>query len=176
MSAPLVQLDFAANRTRVTPLGVILLMLGLGAAAAAYLEYRSVEQRRAGLELKLAAALRQGRPQTSVDPRAVRLLEEADRVAQQLGTPWTGLLEELELASRDTQGQVAVLSIEPDQEKHSVHITGESRTLPIALAYLQRLQSAHSLRYPMLDSHDVRTDDAERPVRFAMTAEWREAP
>jgi hypothetical protein len=44
------------------------------------------------------------------------------------------------------------------------------------LAYVQRLQTSTLLRYPMLDSHDVKTDDPQRPVRFAMTAEWRELP
>jgi len=28
----------------------------------------------------------------------------------------------------------------------------------------------------MLDTHDVKIDDPQRPIRFALTAEWREAP
>jgi hypothetical protein len=55
-----------------------------------------------------------------------------------------------------------------------VHITGESRDLPRVLAYLGRLQSSALLRYPMIDSHEVRTDDPQRPVRFALSAEWRQ--
>src|SRR2546430_10623420 len=45
--------------------------------------------------------------------------------------PYTTLfrsLAELESASRDSSGQIAVLSIEPDAVKHNVHITGESRS------------------------------------------------
>ncbi len=57
-----------------------------------------------------------------------------------------------------------------------MHITGEAKDLPLALAYVQRLQSSSLLRYPMLDSHELKADDPQRPVRFAMTAEWREAP
>jgi len=111
-----------------------------------------------------------------IDERGIRLIEDAGRVVRELGTPWTNLLAELEVASRDTQGQIAVLSVEPDHEKHRVHITGESRDLPLALAYVRRLQSSRALRYPMLDSHEVRADDAQRPVRFAMTAEWSGLP
>lgn len=176
MSAPPVQLDFVRQRAPLTTVGAVLLLLGLGAAATAYLEYRHLEGRRAGLELKLEAALRSSHRDPALDARAAGLTAEAGRVAQELGTPWTKLLAELEAASRDSTGAVALLSIEPDHAKRVVHITGESRDLPLVLAYLGRLQGSTLLRYPMLDSHDVKTDDAQRPVRFAMSAEWREAP
>jgi hypothetical protein len=176
MSAPLVSVDFVHRRSRPTLAGALLLLLGVSAAASAWLEYRFIETRRAGLELKLQAAARHVQHQPGLDLRTAGLTEEAGRVAAELGTPWTKLLTELEAASRDSTGQVAVLSIEPDHDKHNVHITGESRDLPLALAYVQRLQTSALLRYPMLDSHEVKTDDAQRPVRFAMTAEWRELP
>jgi hypothetical protein len=175
MSAPAVTVDFANRRSRVTLAGAVLLLLGVSAAAAACLEYRLIETRRAGLDLKLQAAERHGRHDPALDLRAAGLTEEAGRVVAELGTPWTKLLTELEAASRDS-GQIALLSIEPDHAKHNVHITAESRDLPLALAYVQRLQTSSLLRFPMLDSHEVKTDDAQRPVRFAMTAEWRELP
>jgi len=176
MSAPAVILDFASGRARMTLAGIVLFLLGVGAAGAAWLEYRAVEARRAGLELKLESSLRRSQHGLVIDERGIRLIEDAGRVVRELGTPWTNLLAELEVASRDTQGQIAVLSVEPDHEKHRVHITGESRDLPLALAYVRRLQSSRALRYPMLDSHEVRADDAQRPVRFAMTAEWSGLP
>jgi hypothetical protein len=176
MSAPPVALDFAGRRVRTTLVSVTLLVLGSGAAVAACLQYRAVEARRAGLELRLEALLRQSQHDPATDQRTAHLAEEAARAALELGTPWTSLLAELEIASRDTKGQIAVLSVEPDHEKHRVHITAESRDLPLALAYVQTLQASRSLRYPMLDSHEVRSDDAQRPVRFAMSAEWRELP
>jgi len=176
MSAPIVNLDFVSRRVPLTLLSGVLLLLGVSAVAAAYLGHRFIEMRRAGLELKLQAVTRHGQHDPTLDARAAGLTEEAGRMAQELATPWTKLLAELETASRDSGGQIAVLSIEPDHAKHNVHITGESRDLPVALAYVQRLQASSLLRYPMLDSHEVKTDDAQRPVRFAMTAEWRELP
>jgi hypothetical protein len=177
MSAPVpVMLDFAHSRARITLVGVALLVLGTCVAAGAYAEYRVLVARRAGLELKLEAANSRNRHGLITDARAVGFAEAAGRMAAELGTPWTKLLAELETASRDATGQVAVLSIEPDHGKHNVHITGEAKDLPLALAYVQRLQASSLLRYPMLDSHEVKTDDPQRPVRFAMTADWREAP
>jgi len=176
MSAPPVLIDFANARPRAPRAGLVLLVLGIAVASATLLEYRAIEAQRAGLELKLAVSTRHSQRDPADAPRRAHASEEATRVARELGTPWTTLLAELEAASRDSQGQISVLSIEPDHEKHRVHISGESRNLPVALAYIEKLQAARSLRYPMLDSHDVKTDDAQRPVRFALTAEWRELP
>jgi hypothetical protein len=168
--------NFVNRRASLTLAGGVLLLLGLAAAGAACLEYRFMEARRAGLELKLEAALRRAPREPHNDAQAAALVADAGRVAEELGTPWTSLLAELEVASRDTSGQIAILSVEPDGEKHRVHITAESRDLPLALAYVERLQASRLLRYPMLDNHDVRADEAERPVHFAMTAEWRPSP
>ena len=173
MSARSVSLDFAARRRPVTLAGAALLLLGIGAATTTYLQYRHLESRRAVLELKLDAALRRAHRDPATDLRAQGMSAEAGRLAQELGTPWTALLAELEAASTDSNNQVAVLSIEPDHAKRLVRITGESRDLPTALAYVQRLQQSTLLRYPMLDSHDVKNDDPQRPVRFALSAEWR---
>ncbi|MGH8276661.1 MAG: hypothetical protein ACRETH_08190, partial [Steroidobacteraceae bacterium] len=122
MSAPLVTVDFVTRRSPLTLAGGVLLLLGVSAAGAACLEYRLIQTRRAGLELKLEAAMRHGRRDPAVDARSAGLTEEAGRVALELGTPWTRLLTELEAASHDSADQIAVLSIEPDPAKHSVHI------------------------------------------------------
>jgi hypothetical protein len=176
MSGPLVTLDFAAPRGRTTLAGVALLMIGLLALTAAGFEYYSLNSRRAGLELRLAASLRQSRPDPRSDARTARANDAAAGVATELGTPWTALLADLELASRDSAGRVAVLAIEPDHEKHRVRISGESRDLTGALAYLDRLQTGSTLQFPMLDSHEVVADDKEHPLRFTLTADWRALP
>src|SRR5215469_14736907 len=176
MSGPRVALDFVSRRSPLTLAGGVLLALGLGAAVATYFEYRSIDDRRAGLERKLQTLTRRSQRDPAQELRATALGEEAARVAQDLGTPWTSLLAEFEAASRDSAEQIALLSVEPDHAKHHVRVTGESRDLPRVLAYVQRLQSSALLRHPMLESHDVKTDDPQHPVRFALTAEWKEGP
>jgi len=174
MSAPPVKLNFTGRRTRVTVAGVLLLLVGVGATAATCIEYRLLEARRAGLTLKLDALNRQTHRDPAQDMRNAALSEAAGGVVRQLGAAWTGLLAELEGASHDSAADIALLSIEPDAGKHNVRITGESRDLPGVLAYVERLQTVASLRYPTLESHDVRSDDPQHPVRFALSAEWRQ--
>jgi len=41
--------------------------------------------------------------------------------------PWTAVLSDLEVASRDSGGAISVLSVEPDPDKRRVRIDGESK-------------------------------------------------
>jgi len=176
MSPPRLRIDFAKRHRPLSLAGGLLLLLGVGAALATYVEYRALDSRLRGAELRLEAANHRSHPDSAQTLRTSALAEEAGRTAEELAAPWTALLAELEAASRDSSDQVSLLSVEPDHAKHRLRITGESRSLPLALAYVQRLQTSAVLRYPMLESHEVKTDDAQRPVRFAMTADWKEAP
>jgi hypothetical protein len=175
MSTPLL-LDFAAPRVRTTLTGVVLLIVGLSGVTLACLEYRAVARQRAGLELKLADTVRRSSRNPGDDAHAERRNEEATSITRELGTPWTGVLADLEAASRASEGEISLLALEPDHDKHRILIKAESKTLPLALAYLKRLQESHALRFPMLDSHEIVADDKDHPVRFTMTADWLEGP
>ena len=175
MSAPLlISVDFSGRRAPLTLAGTLLLVVGVLGTAGAWIEYRQLEASRAGLELKLAAAQRSNHRDPAQDVRNANFTQEIAKVAQELTTPWTGLLAELETASHDSASDIALLSLEPDESKHMVRVTGESRDLPRVLAYVERLQKSALLRYPMLETHEVRSDDPQRPIRFAVSAEWRQ--
>jgi hypothetical protein len=177
MSAPpLISVDFSGRRAPLTLASTVLLIAGALAIAGAFVEYRRLEAARAGLELKRDAANRHAHHDPAQETRNRDLTQEIGKVVTELTTPWTRLLAELEGASHDSASDIALLSVEPDESKHLVHVTGESRDLPRVLAYVGRLQSSALLRYPMLDSHEVRTEDPQHPVRFALSAEWRQPP
>jgi hypothetical protein len=175
---PSIQVDFAGGRRSFSWAGGLLLGVGLLAAGAVLLEYRDADRHRAGLELRLDAAARAAAraappPESAADARVALSAQQA---ALDLATPWTLLLAELEQASKQTQGEVALLGVEPDHAKHNVRVTAEARTLAQALAYVKQLQSSRSLVYPMLDRHEIRADDAQHPVRFELTGAWRDTP
>lgn len=170
----LIEIDFAQPTRRVSWLGALLLGLGAVAAAVVGLEYRAVQARRAAVELRLTAVALAAQRSTRL-PLEPLLEGRGQTAVRELSTPWTALLAELESASQDSASQVALLGVEPDHAKHSVHIIGEARNLGLALAYVQRLQRSSALRYPMLESHQVQAEDPEHPVRFELTSEWRDA-
>jgi hypothetical protein len=175
MSAPRLQLDFVQRRSRGGAVGIAVATVGVLSLAAVLVQRHELTARLAGLELRnseLAERANHGR-----SPQSVGGLDSqnAEKTVRELGTPWSQLLAQLETASSDTENEVAVLAVEPDHAKHRVKVTAEARDLDRALSYVQRLRKAPNLRYPMLDSHELRTEDANHPVRFQVSADWSDA-
>jgi hypothetical protein len=171
-------LDFEGTRPRFGAVSVLLLALGALSVAAVGVLYYQASRHRAGLEYRVAAEIRAKTPKDLSHHDAVadaRISKGAEQAAQDLATPWTALLAELEQASKDTHDDVALLGVDPDHAKHSVRISAEARSLDHALAFVIRLQSSHALDSPMLDRHEVRNDDPQHPVHFELTADWKDA-
>lgn len=175
MSAPRLELDFAGTRTRGGLVGITLAAVGVVGLGLVMLQLHSLTGQRAGLELRAAALERAQHHGPSLDSVAGLGAQNAEKTVRELATPWSQLLAELEHASSDKSGDVALLSIEPDHAKHRVRVTAEARTLDLALAYVQRLRKTQVLHYPMLDSHEIKSDDKDHPVRFQLSAEWSDA-
>jgi hypothetical protein len=165
-----VLLDFAGTEYRSRAPGIILLAVGLLVCGALGYDFQHKLEERDGIEARLSAVVR---PHRSASPGESRDAATAAAIEKQLWVPWSSLLAELELASQDVSSTVSLLAVEPDPAKHIVRITAEARTLPDALAYLERLQKSTMLRYPMLDSHELRKDDPQHPIRVKLSAEWR---
>jgi hypothetical protein len=175
MSAPLVELDFAGSRLRGGLVGVVVAVVGALCLTVVLVQQHYLNAQRAGLELRRTALVDGQLRGRSVQSVAGLSAQNAEKTVRELGTPWSQLLAELEKASGDTTGSIALLAVEPDHAKHRVRVTAEARTLELAIAYVQRLRKAPVLRYPMLDNHELRIDDKDRPVRFQVSADWSDA-
>jgi len=166
-----IELDFSKPQRRIPVLGLIVLLLGAGAVYLTVTDYRSVSVESELIAINISRYETKNRalqPEAgAVDP------DEVSAATDELTTPWSDLLDDLELAARDNGKDVALLEIAPDLGKQSVRISGEARTLTSALDYLSRLQSAESIAYPLLENHEVRTSERDRPVHFVIVADWR---
>jgi hypothetical protein len=165
-----VALDFAGPQRRLRVSGIVLCVAGALTCGAVGFSFQAALAERDALQAHLGAAVR---PHRTANPNTARNAVTAAAIEKQLAVPWSRLLAELEGASQDVASTVSLLEVEPDAAKHLVRITAEARTLPDALAYLERLQKSPVLRYPMLDSHELRKDDPEHPIRVKLSAEWR---
>ena len=176
------KLEFAPNAPRGSRIGTALLVAAVLAFGASAFEIARVLATTARqTELLAALDARRGAAATAdvskrpaaVDPadlarnRAVRL------VAQNLVTPWAGLLESLESAPNRS---VALLSVEPSVAKHSIRLTAEARTSQDMLDYLASLQRDQRLNSAVLVSHQVQAQAPGTPVRFQVQASWVDAP
>lgn len=128
-----------------------------------------------GLQLRLEARTRAGKPaqprmlpaeqQAAMDARA----ESATGVLRELGRPWPALFERLE----ETHGErIALLSVNLEGAKGTLRIAGEGRHLVDVLAYVERLSTDTFLTDVVLEQHEVLESDAQKPVRFSLSARW----
>ena len=53
-------------------------------------------------------------------------------------------------------------------------ISGEAKSYPAALTYVAWLSHEKTLKNVRLAKHEVRRDDARRPVFFTISADWKE--
>jgi len=88
---------------------------------------------------------------------------------QRLSLPWDGLFSALESAASD---QVALLAIEPDPRSGTVVISGTSKDYLAALTYVLNLRRDEKLGRVQLVRHEVKQNEPQRPVAFAVSASW----
>lgn len=177
MSLPALNMEFSSSARRISAGAMALALLGVSALSAVALQYRATASQVTGLEARLVARQEVTRSAasamgtSSVD--TPELQRDAAQATSELATPWSKLLLDLEGAGADSKGAVALLGIEPDRASGRVKLIAEARTLTAALGYMRRLQSTSTLRQPLLDSHEVRRDVAEQPVRVQISADWK---
>jgi hypothetical protein len=165
-----VGIDFRRSVSHGAKTGLALVAVGIAAVGALALAMNATLTEKASIEAAMEALPHPKRSAPISDPK---IATELNLVQHELSVPWTSLLTELEAAHRDMKGSVAVLSVVPDPQKHTVRVVAEVRNLSDALKYLERLQQSSLLRYPMLESHERRKDDPEHPIRIKLSADWR---
>ncbi|MBI4695294.1 MAG: hypothetical protein HY749_14850 [Gammaproteobacteria bacterium] len=175
MRPRVVQLDFARAPGLPRRPGTALGIAGIALLLLSSVLARDLVAQREGLESRLDALRTAAAAAGKVQRGAKKSAPERDAGFVELVVPWSALLSELEAASRDSAGRIALLGLEPDRVKRRVRITAQARTLEDALAYVKRLATIDVVRTPMLDSHEVRVDDPEHPIQFQVSADWSAA-
>ena len=174
MKAKPLDLDFRQVRAASPWAGW--LMLAIAAAFLADLghAWQGARQTIARAEARLAQQAQAGAlPRTA--PSAPLPSREEMAVAREtidrLQLPWDPLFGALEGAAT---GEVALAAIEPDPANGKVVISGQARSFPAVLDYVGKLRGAPALARAHLVRHEARPDDPQRPVAFAVAAEWKE--
>ena len=176
MTLPALQLDFKQSPRHWPWLGLLLLIAGVMWVAYAMNEARVLSGQIDLAEARLAVLAKRGRiqPAPPIDAQVLQQeVRQANDILQQLTLPWNALFQVLESTS---EKQIALLTVQPDARKHSLRLSGEAKNFDALLAYIARLEQSRVLSHVYLTSHEVRTQDAEQPVRFALVANWTVQP
>ena len=164
------ELDFVVPRRRGWLAGWIVLSASLVLAVGVDAEYQKTRQRL--LELEAREALIGGvRPARAIPRERLEAeMKSAQAAVRQLSLPWAQLIDSLERAA--TQ-DVAVLHIQPDAQNRVLRVTAEARREGPMLEYLRRLEGTGSFAEVHLISHQVREQEAGRPIHFAVQASFK---
>jgi hypothetical protein len=162
-------IDFTGRGRRAPWAARILFAAALALCLDMGLSYRDLRASVALHEAKLG----QGKPAQAAAPSVpaeelVAVRETVDRLA----TPWNRLFGALESAASD---EVALLGIEPDPKAGTVVISGDSKNYLAALTYVLNLGGKEGLERVQLVRHEVKPNDPQAPVSFAVSARWSEA-
>lgn len=160
--------------------GAVLLLSGVFAASACLAWYAVIDsefERAEAQTTEMKRMMRRAPGQVEESRGDARELQQevrmANAVIQQMTIPWDQLFIEIESTA---DAEVGLLSIQPDVANRLVRINGEARNFNAMLAYSRRLESADLLRNVVLLSHEVKTQDPQRPVLFAMSVGWGGQP
>jgi Fimbrial assembly protein (PilN) len=162
------EINFVGRGARSPWAGRVLMAVALALSLEAAVSYKSVS---ASLELnnaKIAAAPPRAAPAAKVSAEETAAVRET---VERLGMPWNNLFAALESAASD---KVALLGIEPDPKSGTVTISGDSKDYLAALSYVLNLSQAQALSHVQLVRHEVKQNDPQGTVSFAVSAAWSE--
>ncbi|MCB1894187.1 MAG: pilus assembly protein [Zoogloeaceae bacterium] len=177
----ILELDFHRPQ-RSSLFGVALLVAGFAACGLVLADLVEVNQQidrervvLARIESLRPSAEQAGRRAADARKKAARVerdrLEGAQAVADRLAIPWGELLAEIEAADGN---DVAITVLSPDPNKKVVRIEGQARDLRAMLSYNARLAASPMLVDVALINHEVVLEDPDQPVRFSLSAVWRQ--
>lgn len=173
-------LDYQRRTNLAVEIGVALLVTGLAVALLAMAYYYMLGNEIELWEARITKIERSAHhkpinaPRNSADAQQVGSeMKVATEVLMQLSLPWDELFNAVETPDDD---KIALLSIEPDAQKHLVRISGEARSLDCMLNYVRLLQERGLLSEVNLKSHQIYQQDPDKPIRFSLVAAWITKP
>jgi Tfp pilus assembly protein PilN len=179
-----ISIDFAppslARTWHRAPRGTWSLLLAAfalaGPLASSVAQYRSLQREQAQrnaqvvqAQVRAAARTPAAAPARTVPPAQAGAVNAS---VQQLNLPWRGLHDAVQVA---TPATIALLALEPDAKKSSVRITAEAKNSEDMIAYVEALQHIEWFSTVLLARHEINEQDANRPIRFQVDAQWRAA-
>lgn len=172
--APL-HLDFHP-RARRRPRWVAWAALVIAALLAALVGDRIARARNAQDDLQarqelLDARLHPAAVRTSAPgPELVHRIAADNDIIAALAVPWSELFQAIE--SADARG-LGITSLAPNAHDRSVRMTGEARSVPDLLAYVERLSALRALQHVRLQGYETVTRDGSEVVTFTLAATWQ---
>jgi len=172
------QLDFinqpAFSLSSWSIVGIIVLLLSLTMTFFTWQLYEATTIEQNALSLKLSQVNRQFTQEEI--PIPVVTSEISQEQLQQIQTtvgaltiPWEGLLHSIE---KSDMQDIALLNLEPNSKKQLITISGEAKSLQVALDYIQKLEAQPMLDKVYLQKYNIDEANQFKPVKFTLSTQW----
>ncbi len=104
-----------------------------------------------------------------VGPALAHRIASANQAIDVLAVPWAGLFQSIE--SADARG-LGVMALVPNARTRALRLSGEARSVPELLAYVDRLAALQPLQQVRLEGYETVRRDGVEVVSFTVAATW----
>jgi len=115
------------------------------------------------------------RPKAELITKKTISSSEANAISRSvyaLNVPWDLILDTLQ---KSTPENIALLSLEMDNQQPVLHATAEAANYESMLAYIHALQQKPLFSKVSISQHVVQEQDMNKPLRFSMDIYWSRA-
>ena len=169
-----ISLNFVAPRSPRWPLA---LFVGTALIAwSAWISYGQTRERIDALSSSGSAGSERERRKSAESGLPADLpvkMAKAQQILGQLTRPWDDLFMQLEAVKAEG---VTLLSLEPDADRGNISLGGEAVDIAAMLNYVAKLEKAQALSKVHLQRHEIMSNEAARPIRFTVGADWKISP
>ncbi len=174
MAMHLLGIDFVEQRRFGSPRGLLFLAVGMIAISLVCVDYLDARDELQRAEAEQTRLLQQTKSKTPAErsnrPGALQAeIKAAERIALQLNLPWNALLGTLE---KNSNPDVALLTIESQGQTRRLHLTGEARSIDDIVAYAARLGKSPKITTATLSGHEEKQSGQVDVIRFALDVDW----
>ncbi len=95
--------------------------------------------------------------------------EDGRQIIKRLSAPWDAVFVGLESVKNS---KVAILSIQPDMKTGLLQLEGEAKDYAAVLTLIAQLRVTKPFSEVYLLRHEIKRDDPQHPVAFALSTHW----
>jgi Tfp pilus assembly protein PilN len=151
--------------------GWVLLLTGFALLIEMGVSYDRLQNDREAMnqEIKTSHIRLDTQKNDSINQYADKDFEEARQIINRLATPWDAIFVGLESLKNSN---VAILSIQPDMKTGVLQIEGEAKDYAAVLTLIAQLRVTKPFSDVFLLRHEIKRDDPQHPVSFALSMHW----
>lgn len=167
------ELDFRKPAYKQRSLaGWALLLTGLALSVEMGISYERLQHERLAMDREIQRSrlhIEYSAEKAPTHRYADKDFEEANQIMVRLAAPWDAFFTGLE--SLDNKN-VAILSIVPDMKTGILQLEGEAKDYAAVLTLVAQLRTTRPFKNVFLLRHEIKQNDPQHPVGFALTMHW----